>query len=121
MGSKPSPRNAAYCDAECDNDAYELDIVKDDGAVAISQRLHQPNLFALQCHKPAEREIHKKRRDQEEDWRQRPAHVAQHVELVVDPCVGGLIFPAVSGPSAISVEQCVELGNYVPLRGIAQE
>jgi hypothetical protein len=44
----------------------------------------QPDLIAFERHKPAEGEIDQERRNQQKNRRQRAAHVAEHIQLVVE-------------------------------------
>ena len=76
--------------------------------VPVTQRLEQPDLLALERDKPAEREIDQECRNQQEDRRQRAAHVVEHIELVVEPGVRGLVLAPVGRPPAVAVEQGIE-------------
>ena len=106
--SQPGPDDAADDDPDHNDERDEFQVVQHDAAVAIAQGFQKPDLLALQRHQPAEREIDEKCRHQKENRRQRAAHIVEHVELVVEPGMRGLILAAVGRLPAIALEQRIE-------------
>src|SRR6266567_4813611 len=106
--AEPGADNAADQDTERYDRENKLDIVGDDCAIGVSDSLQQSNLLSLKRNKACQRQIDQERRYQQEDRRQRAAHVAEHVEFVINPGVRGLILPPVGSATAILIEEGVE-------------
>jgi hypothetical protein len=110
------PGRAADGDADDGDSDDELDVMAGDSEVAVADRLHEPDLFALQRHQPGHRHIDQEGSDKKKDRRQRAAHVAQHVEHMVEPGMRCLILAAVGGPPAIALEKPVEAADHLRAR-----
>lgn len=78
-------------------------------------------MLPFQRDESIEREIDEEYRDQEEDRRQREAHVPEHIEPMIDIAVRYLIFARIGCLTTIAVEQRVKLSDYFSLGGIAQQ
>ncbi len=121
MGAQPGARRSADDDARDRDRNHELEIMVGDGDGSITKCLQKPDLFTFKCDDPAEREVDQECRDQKEDRRQRAAHIPKHVEPVIQVGVRELILPAISGGSAIPVEQLIEPLEHLALRGIVRQ
>src|SRR5260370_29918876 len=92
-----------------------------DGGAAVSKRLQQADLFALERDNPAKCQIDQECSHQEINRRQRATHVPQHIETMLDIGVRVLVSAAVCGLPAIGVEQRVELLDDLGLRCVPQQ
>ena len=86
-----------------------------DAAIGVAQRLQEADLLALERDQPGQSEIDEEGGHQQEDRRQRAAHVVEHVELMIEPGMRGLILPAVGRLPAVRVEQSVEPRDHLAL------
>ena len=99
----------------------ELEVMRGDGPIAVPQRLEQADLFAFERNKPRERQIDEECRYEQENRRQRAAHVVEHVEFVVEEGVRGLVLATVSGATTVAIQDLIDVANNVGLRGTPEQ
>ena len=119
--AKKGAKHTSGHNAEQRDHHDKLKVVDRDTAVSITERLQKADLLALECNEPGEREIDEKSGHQQEDRRQRAAHVVEHVELVIEPRVGRLVLASIRRTAPVRLENYVEPLDDILFRGVAEE
>ena len=120
MAAEPGAGDAADDNARHGDGKHQLEIMDGDGRISIADRLQQADLLAFERDQPAEREIDQEGGEEKEDRRQRAAHIAEHVERVIEKGVRGLVLRAIGRRAAITIQQGIELLDDLALGGRAR-